>query len=360
MVTIKEIAKECSVSATTVSNILNGKPKVSEETKQRVMDTIKRMGYQPNYIAQGLRRQKTQTIGIIAEDIAQFTTPGIIESVMSCCEKAGYRTIVQNLRLYARWSEEWYNNNEEYHSVFDAALQEAVSIKVDGLIYIAGHARIIHTFPPEFRIPAVMAYAYTRTPGIPSVVMDDEKGAYDMVNYMTGMGHKRIGVVAGRADNIHTQKRLLGYQKALYEAKIPYDPDMVYYGDWQRQSGYIGSGKLIERGASAIFCMADRVAGGVYDYLEEKGMKAGQDISVTGYDDQDISEYFRPGLTTAELPLSEIGRKSAQLLLDMLSDDSGRKAENADGPDEIKEIVIPCRIIIRESVGKIKDQYDHM
>ena len=153
MVTLKEIAQECNVSATTVSNILNGKPKVSEETRLKVLDVVKRRGYQPNYIAQGLRNQKTRTIGIIAEDIAQFSTPGMIESIMAFCEEKGYRTIVQNLRLYARWQESWFNNEEAYRSVLEPALQELRSIKVDGLIYVAGHARIIHFFKEDLSMP---------------------------------------------------------------------------------------------------------------------------------------------------------------------------------------------------------------
>ena len=82
MVTLKEIAEICNVSVTTVSNILNGKAKAGEETKKRVLEVVKEMGYQPNYIAQGLRNNKTKTIGIIAEDLAQFTTPAIVESIM--------------------------------------------------------------------------------------------------------------------------------------------------------------------------------------------------------------------------------------------------------------------------------------
>ena len=119
MITVKEIARRCGVSATTVSNILNGKPKVSEETRQRVLDVIRETGYQPNYIAQGLRNRKTRMIGIIAEDIAQFSTPPIIEGMMEFFESRGYRTIVQNLRLYARWSDQWYEKDAEYHSILD-------------------------------------------------------------------------------------------------------------------------------------------------------------------------------------------------------------------------------------------------
>lgn len=105
MVTLKEIARECKVSPTTVSNILNGKPKVGEETRQRVLKTVEKMGYRPNYIAQGLRKRRTRMIGIIVEDISQFTTPEIVEGIMSRCEEKGYRVIVKNLRLYARWSD---------------------------------------------------------------------------------------------------------------------------------------------------------------------------------------------------------------------------------------------------------------
>ena len=349
MITLKEIAKECNVSVTTVSNILNGKKKMSEETRQMVMKVVEEKGYQPNYIAQGLRRQKTQTIGIIAEDIAQFTTPGMIESIMAYCEKHGYRTIVQNLRLYGRWSDSWFNQENEFQKVLKPVLSELHSVKVDGIIYLAGHARIIKCFSEDLSIPVVMAYAYTNSPDIPSVVIDDTKSSYEVIKYLLKHGHKKIGVVAGRMDNIHTQKRLLGYQEALYSEGVLFNPELVRYGDWERPSGYKEAGALVEAGVSAIFCMADRMAGGVYDYLEEKGLKVGQDISVAGFDNQDIASYFRPALTTTALPLSEIGRKSASLLL--------KKIENIQNevslPQKIEEYYIPCRFIERKSVTEI-------
>ncbi|MDE6995053.1 MAG: LacI family transcriptional regulator, partial [Lachnospiraceae bacterium] len=179
MITIKEIARECNVSPTTVSNILNGKPKVSQETKERVLETVNRLGYRPNYIAQGLRNQKTKMIGIIAEDIAQFTTPEIVEGIMSYCEENGYRSIVKNLRLYARWSDSWYNKEADYHAILEPAIRELTSIMVDGIIYIAGHARVIHCFPERFSTPAVMTYAFDSNPEIPSVGIDDQGSAYE-------------------------------------------------------------------------------------------------------------------------------------------------------------------------------------
>ena len=99
MATLKEIAEICNVSATTVSNVINGKAKTSEETKNKILKVIKETGYKPNVMAQGLRIKRTKTIAIIAEDIAQFTSPAIIESIMETCEKHGYRVVVHNLRL---------------------------------------------------------------------------------------------------------------------------------------------------------------------------------------------------------------------------------------------------------------------
>lgn len=345
MVTLKEIARECNVSPTTISNILNGKPKVGEETKQRVLEAIDRLGYRPNYIAQGLRNQRTKTIGIVAEDIAQFTTPEIVEGIMSRCEEQGYRTVVKNLRLYARWSDLWYNKENAYHSILDPAMMELESIRVDGIIYIAGHARTIDCRPEGFKIPIVMAYAYAADPQIPSVLIDDKKSSHEMVKYLISRGHRKIGVIGGKENNFHTQHRLLGYQKALFESGILYNPSLVRFAKWDKDSAYLEAKDLLKEDITAVFCMSDRMAGGVYCHLAEKGIRAGADIAITGFDNQDIAEYFVPGLTTMALPLKEIGNKSADILL--------REMEGEGEEEMPKEVYIPCTFIERESVHQI-------
>ena len=111
------------------------------------------------------------------------------------------------------------------------------------MIYVAGHERYVRCFPEDFSIPAVMTYAYEKSEKVPSVVLDDEKGGYEMARYLISMGHRKIGVIGGRADNIHTQKRLVGYQRALFESQVFFDPDLVCYGNWDRDSNllYVGS-----------------------------------------------------------------------------------------------------------------------
>lgn len=348
MVTLKEVAERCNVSATTVSNVINGKAKTSEETKKRILQVIKETGYKPNYIAQGLRVKKTRTIAIIAEDIAQFTSPAIIERIMETCEKKNYRVVVHNLRLYDRWSDTWYGQEDEYHSVLDPVIKDILSSQVDGVIYLAGHARIIKTFNAGFDLPIVMCYAYSESSAIPSVVIDDEKSSYEMVSYLIKKGHERIGFIGGRMDNIHTAQRLLGYQRAMYEKGLLFDPKLVYYGDWTRQAGFDGARSLLEKNVTAIFGISDRMTGGVYDYLEEKNLIVGKDISVAGFDNESIAAFFRPQLTTTELPLGEIGSKAAELLLDKLEDANG-DSQNGDNPRVYK---FPCKMIIRKSVSE--------
>ena len=344
MVTIKEIAQKCNVSVTTVSNILNGKGKASDKTISAVLQAVEEMGYQPNYMARGLRSNKSGMIGIIAEDIAQFSTPNIIESIMEYCENKGYRTIVQNLRLYARWKDKWYDREMDYYSILEPALKELSSMKVDGIIYIAGHARVISWFSEHCDVPAVMAYGYSGTEKVPSVVIDDETAAYDMTKYLLEMGHRKIGVLGGRNDNIHTQKRIWGYQKALFEKKVLFDPGLVYYGAWDREDGYKAAEYLLGKGVTVIFSMSDHMAGGVYDYLEEKELCVAEDVSVAGFDDWEIASYFSPKLTTMKIPLVEIGYKSAETLFELIEEKEWTKE---------KEISMPCDIKIRKSVKRL-------
>ncbi len=348
MVTIKEIAKECHVSTATVSNILNGRPNVGDETREKVLRIIQERGYQPDYVARGLRKKKTNVIGIIAEDICQFSTPAIMEGIMKYCEERKYRTMIQNLRLYARWGEFWYENEDAYRSILKTVIKEMLSIKVEGIIYVAGHARVIRYFMEETPIPTVVAYAYTQSPYTPAVVVDDEKAACDLTQYLISMGHRKIGVLAGKADNIHTGSRLRGYQKALFEENILYNPNWVHYGNWDRASGYRYAGEVVADGVTAVFCMNDKMAGGVYDYFLEHGIRVGEDISVVGFDNQEVAQYFQPGLTTMKIELGEIGAGAASILLDRLESE-----KDSETPAAILEQMVPCRLIERKSVKRI-------
>ncbi len=346
LITLKEIARICDVSITTVSNVLNGKPKVGKETRKKVLKVVEETGYQPNYFAQTIRKQKTRMIGIVVEDLDLFSTTPIVESIMAYCDDNGYRTILVNMRLYDRWKDTWYADELKTKSVFDPTIRELLSIKVDGIIYVAGHCRYINYFGDDFKHPAIIVYALSTSPRIPSIVFDDEKGSYDITKHLISKGHRRIGVIAGTMDNLHTQKRTLGYQKALLEEKILFNPDWIKYGDWERESGYIQAEKLVKENVTAIFCMNDLMAAGAYDYLYDNNIIVGEDISIVGYDNNEISAFLRPQLTTSDIPLRNIGKTAAEYFIKVIDNEIDIK-------DEQKIIKLPCELVIRDSVKNI-------
>lgn len=345
MITVKELAKLCGVSPSTVSNILNEKPNVGEETRQRVLQTIKETGYQPNYFASGMRKQNSKLLSIIVEDLNQFTTPPIVGAIMSYCEEKGYKAILMDLRMYDRWQDTWFQDEKKLTSVLNPAIRETESIKADGCIYVAGHGRGINYFPKHYSVPTVIAYAKSENDRFPSVLIDDENGGYDMGKYLISMGHRKIGVLTGTENNMHTQKRLAGYQRALFEAGIPYNPNWTFHGDWKKESGYQMAERVLEIKPTVIWCMNDQMAGGVYQYLYEHGIIVGRDISVAGYDNMEEASYMFPRLATNALPLKGIGLKSAEIVIRMIEEEGWK-------PETMK-IWVPCVMMPGESVMDI-------
>lgn len=216
---------------------------------------------------------------------------------------------------------------------------------MEGIIYVAAHERTIRCIPEDLPIPAVMAYGYTDSAKVPSVVVNDEDGAFQITSHVIGQGHKKIGVITGKRDSPHAQERLLGYQRALYENGILYNPALICTGDWTRISGYKCTDGLLERQVTAIFCMNDLMAGGVYDRLEELELRPGEDISIAGYDNRELSGYYKPPLSTITLPLHDIGYEASEIMLKML------QKKELDEADRIHRV--NCYPLIRKSVKKM-------
>lgn len=348
MVTIKEIAQRCNVSIATVSNILNGKPNAGEETRKRVLQVVKELNYTPNSVAKNLKMKRSRTIGVIAEDLTVFCTPEIIDGITKCCEEEGYHILLTNMRLYKKYSDTYYEK-EDFTEIVDKEIRELLSKQVDGIIYVTAHERKIRCFPENLEIPACIAYGYSLSERFPSIVVDDRDGAYMIVKYLTENGHHTIGVITGKENSIHTSDRLIGYQKALFESKICYNPELVVTGDWKRQSGYALTDGLLSRNVTAIFCMNDVMAGGVYDRLEERGLVPGKDISIVGFDNRELSNFYHPPLTTTELPLFEIGYTACKKVIDMLKNKPKDDMKQDQGAAKIYE---QCRLLVRSSVEK--------
>ena len=336
MVTVKEIAKICNVSATTVSNIINNRPNVSEETRLRVLKTMKELNYTPNYVAKNLKMRSTKSIGVIVEDITIFSIPGVVDGISKHCEKEGYQILLFNLRLFQRYHDAYYRTQVYYQQVHQE-IREFMARQVEGIIYVSGHDRVLRCIPENVPIPIVVTYATNEKSCTPSVVIDDEDGGYQITNHLISKGHKKIGVISGLNSSPHTQGRFKGYQQALFEHQILLDPGLIIESDWKTGGGYQCTDALLEQGATAIFCMNDLMAVGVYRRLNELNLKVGEDISVAGFDNREMLECFEPPLTTIQLPLHDIGYRSSEILLDLLQ---GNKQANENGIYPVKCLLI--------------------
>lgn len=285
-------------------------------------------------------------IGIIVEEVAQFTSPDIIEGIVCRLEDFGYKSVIMDLRLYSRWSDTWFGNEAMMDELLTAYLGDIRNQKIDGLIYVAAHARNVTKIPEEYPIPTVMIYANEMNAKVPSVMLDDEVSAFKAVRYLIDKGHRKITIAAGEANNIHTQQRLEGVYRALELIGVKRQDARVIYAGWVRESGYRNAEEILKDGSTAIFCMSDRQAGGLYKYMYEHDIRPGEDVSVIGFDNAELSQFLMPGLTTMSLPLRMMGNTSVKLLMGMIRD-------NGHFDPEHEIVKLPCPILERNSVATI-------
>ena len=339
--TIREISKQAGVSIATVSKVLNNQPGVSSETQDRVLAVAREMNYRPNLNARHLKTGTSRTLGIIAEDLTVFNTPGIVDGIGVCCESRKYHYILGNLRFNKRFGHDTQNTQEKSEIVLDM-VNEMLSKQVDGILYIGCHSHVIASLSSKPDTRFVCAYCYSKDKAIPSIIYDDRKAAYKVAEHLISKGHKKIGIIAGEKDSSHTNNRLIGFQEALFDNKIPYNPKLTHYGEWEHDHGFNTMPLLMKENITAVFAHNDLIALGVIDYCNQNGIEIGKDIALIGFDNREISSVCRPTLSTVSLPLFEIGETAAAIMLDSI--------EKGTIPED-PQILLNCTIIERESTG---------
>lgn len=343
MANMKDIAVRANVSVATVSKVLNGLGGSSQETTELVLSIAKELNYRPNLIARNLKKQQSHSLGIITEDITVFNTPSIVDGIGAYCEDRGYHYFQENLRLH-RLGIDPILNKVKYEKIVNDAVDFMMSMQVGGLLYIGSHSHKVLSIPATKDTHFVCAYCSSTDSSVPSVLYDDKKAGYDVAKYLIDSGHKSIGLITGPAGSIHTTNRLAGYQEALYDAGIPYNPRLTVQGDWDRDSGYLLTKQLLKNGVTAIVSQNDLMAIGIIDYCNMNDIVVGRDISLIGFDNREVSSVCRPTLSTVKLPLFEIGQTAAAILIDKIEGNPSVMTG---------EVMLDCTIIERESTMRI-------
>lgn len=328
-VTIYDVAREANVSMATVSRVVNGNPNVKPATRKKVMEVIERLGYRPNAVARGLASKKTTTVGVIIPDISSTFFAELTRGIEDIATMYKYNIILSN-------SDQ--NKEKELH-----LLNTMLGKQVDGIVFMSGNITSEHV--AEFEkspVPIVLAGSIEETEKIPSVNIDYDQAAYDVVQSFIEKGHKEIAFVIGPLhEPINKEKKLAGYKRALEKSGIPFREELIIEGDYTYDSGIEAIEKLLEMDSrpTAIFVGSDEMALGVIHGAEDKGFKIPDDFEVISSDNTRLTLMVRPQLTTIVQPLYDIGAVAMRLLTKLMN------------KEEVSEqiVVLPHRIEFRKS-----------
>ena len=312
--TIKDIAKACGVGVSTVSRVLNGRPDVSPEVRERVLNMVEATGYIPNNSARDLGRSQTDTIGVVVRGMGNLFFSRVLNTIIQETDKVGYTLVPR------------FIDSDDDEVKAGAVLEREKKLR--GLIFLGGRfdynpeeLSLVHvpyvccSFTNSFGSLAEDAYS--------SVCIDDFRTAYRAVEKLIERGHRRIAaLVPSRADHSISELRFEGYKAALADHGIPFDEALVVEcgGCFTMPEAYEGMTELLERGVdfTAAFVLSDTTALAAIKALQNRGRRVPEDVSVIAIDGLQISAYTTPTLSTMVQPAEEMGRESVKLLLEVL------------------------------------------
>jgi len=318
MANMKEIARLSGVSLGTVSNVLSGLPTVREPLRQRVMAAVESLGYQPNQLARGLRRDKTNIIGMIISDVSNPFFPAVVKGAEDTAFNNGYRLFLCN-------SDNNFAKEETY-------LRELQTYLPSGLIIMTSDIKGSTKLAEAYRATGSHVVYVDRLPyqwDGDTVTSMNEQGSYEATKYLISLGHRKLAMISGPSQLTNSGERVAGFRRALDEAKIKLAPKYIQEGDFNKQSGYEKAGFLLQMDPrpTAIFAANDLLAFGAMNAIRDTGLRCPEDVSVIGFDNLDLAEVVTPPLTSVEQSGYNLGAVAAQLIADRIrGDKSPRRA----------------------------------
>jgi LacI family transcriptional regulator len=332
--TIHDVAKNAGVSVATVSHVINGTHYVSPELADRVYESINKLNYRQNKLARALSQKNIPLLALIVPDISNPYWSSLARAVQDVTDPYDYSVIVCSS-----------------DGILDREIRFLRSLSgwVSGLILHPYHVSqaqvnqlILHN------LPAVILGEFTTSEKQPSnwdqVAANNRESAMAAVEYLIGLGHRRIAFVQGTAGTPSSVKRMTGFLDALNSAGLPADDNLIIPGDYTRAGGRRAMAELLNRPAppTAVVCANDFSALGALEEAQLRGLKVPQSISIVGFDDIDEAALASPPLTTIRLPPHEIGVVAAEKLIERLK-----------GREESSHAFIKGELIVRESTARL-------
>jgi DNA-binding LacI/PurR family transcriptional regulator len=338
-VTLKEVAALAGVSYQTVSKVLNHQVQVTKETEQRIFEAFQQLDYRPNLIARSMRSQRTHLIGYswapAPLDQGNVILDQFLHSMTLAAENWGYHL----LAFPYRPGNEWLGT---YRELIDTH-------RVDGFVLSSveyNDPRVAYLLERKFPF---VAFGRANPDWLfPYVDVDGGAGMRAVAEHLIERGHRRIAALAWPEDSRVGQNRMEGFEEAHRQAGLPIENDLLVRGEGVFEFGYQAVKKLFEAPASrrptAIAALNDTMAIGAMRAALEMGLRVGEDLALTGFDDSPLIQYLAPPLTSVRQPLSDLGRHIMEVMAATLEEDRDPCL-----PGSAECLLLPPRLIIRES-----------
>lgn len=339
-VTIKQVALEAGVSVQTVSRVINGRPDVSPETRQRVQDVIERTRYQPSALARSLIQQRSYTLGEVIAGLMQIGPSRTLNGITEAAEQAGYALLLKELPRF---------DADDIKPIFDAL----ISRHVDGIIWavpeVGENRKPFASLPLALSVP-IVHITMAAQDGLSSVSIDNYMGGRIATAHLIEQGYRRIAHIAGPLDWWEARQRLAGWKDALAESGLRAGTERWVEGNWSPGSGSKAFKTLIEKypDIDAVFVGNDQMALAVLQESCQRGPRIPEELGVVGFDDIPESAYFSPSLTT----IQQDQYKMAQIAVEQMVRLIGSDWEGANTAEH-KSVLVAPTLVVRESSRRV-------
>lgn len=337
MATIGDVAKRAGVSKVTVSRVLNKASNVNPETRARVEQAIADLQYLPSQAARSLRVGQTQTIALVVPDITNVFWTTVARGVEDAAQRREYSVLLCNTDESA----------EKQRSYISAVMRQ----RVDGVM-IAPYNREGGAIQPlrAHRIPVVVVDRRVEGLAVDCVRGDSLGGARSLVEHLIHLGYRKIAMISGPRGASTAEERVAGYLLALRKAGLPFDRNLICWGEFRATEGERLTSELYERGTrpDAIVAANNQIALGVWEGLSKRNLHIPQDVALVCFDEMAGAARLFQFFTVAAQPAYEIGATAAELLFERI-----QRIPNDSPP---KEIILPSRLVLRASCGRLREK----
>lgn len=332
-ITIKDVAKKANVSVATVSRVINGLDRVSDATRKRVLKIIQELNFVPNTMAASMVNKKTKMLSVVVPEIQNPFYTAVIEGTVEVAKREGFFTLVLST-----------NGDESEEEDF---LESFLGKNVDGIILIGSHKEA--EFYRGIQKPTILVDRYFNDCDHDGVMIDNYRGAYEATKHFIEYGHERIAMIDGEHDFNDGKDRFWGYRQAMLESGLAPDPDCHKQGRWTEADGYRLTIELLQskRPPTAIFAANNVLCKGAIRAIRDLNLRMGEDISLIGFDENELAQFVQPQVTVVRRPTREMGVQAAEMLVRKI-----REVPQEQGNP--KCVVLGVELLKHGSVKKLK------